>query len=249
MALAWSAPKAPPPWDGALRAALGAGSTGTDAATAALTDGLDCRGLTAFVAHVETAGKASGTIRIKGMLPGDTVTVGGTVFTATKQDSQPGAAQFKVGCDYGPDTGDDYITAQNLAAVITANGVGATVQAYCAADEALVTVTALADGAAGNAIALATSSARAVVSGATLAGGSAAVAFGPGASVQYSVLDAVTGRWNRAPDLDQPLTQGLTSQALPPVRLPAGAQRVQGAPNAVGAAVNVILLGIAGRIP
>jgi hypothetical protein len=69
-------------------------------------------------------GESGGTIDVKGMLPGDTVTVNGQVFTAVKQDSQPTNVQFKVGADVGPDRGHDWITAANLAAAIAAHGVG-----------------------------------------------------------------------------------------------------------------------------
>jgi hypothetical protein len=125
MATTWSTPKSQnPPSDGAVRASLATCTTGTEAATAGAQDGLDLRGIGSVAAHLELGQAASGTIRIKGMKPGDTVTVNAQVFTCVKQDAQPGAADFKAGADLGPDTGDDYLTASNLANVINTNGVG-----------------------------------------------------------------------------------------------------------------------------
>jgi hypothetical protein len=246
MATTWSNPKVP---GEGVRAALASCTTGTEVATAGATDGLDLRGLSGVAPHLETAAKASGTIRVKGMKPGDTVTVNGQVFTAVSRSANPGAAEFRVGSDVGPDNGNDYTTARNLAAVIQANGVGASVGAFCDKDEALVTVFALADGAAGNAFNLLTSSARAVVSGATLAGGAAAGVIGAGASLQAYLLNLATGRWNRAYDLDQPLQAGLASQALPVLPTPGFPGRLQMVPNAVGVPCFVYLDGLAGRIP
>jgi hypothetical protein len=249
MATAWSSPKTPPPFDGAVRSALASCTTGSEAATAGANDGLDCRQLSSVQCAIETAAKAAGTILIVGMLPGDTVTINGQVFTAVKQDAQPTNVQFKVGTDYGPDRGDDWITAANLAAAVAAHGVGATVTAYVDSAQPVVTVTALADGAAGNAFALATSSARAVLSGATLAGGLAAGVIGNGASLQFSAYNPLTGRWNRLPDLDQPLVAGLANQSLPALPIPAFATRLQAVPNNVGVACAVYMNGAAGRIP
>lgn len=249
MATSWSNPKTQPPYDGGVRCALATCTTGSEAGTAGLADGLDLRGLSAVQANLELASKASGTIDIAGMLPGDAVTINGTLFTATRPDSQPGAAQFKVGADIGPDHGDDWITAANLAAAIAANGVGGTVSAYVTSDVPRVTVVALADGVAGNAFALATSSARAVLSGATLAGGAAAGVIGAGASLQGYLLNPVTLRWNRAPEFDVQLVEGQASQALAPFMLKGQTGRLQLVPNNVGAACTVYLNGIAGRIP
>lgn len=250
MATTWSNPKAiNPPTDGAVRAALATCTTGTEAATAGATDGLDLRGLAGISLHVETAQQASGTIRVKGMKVGDTVTVNAQVFTAVSHDAIPGAAQFCVGADSGPDNGDDWITAANLAAIIQANGVGATVGAYVSADENLVTVYALADGAAGNAYNLLTSSARAVVSGATLAGGAAAGVIGAGASLKAYKKNDVTGRWNPAPELDRALVAGAAAQAIDPIVLRGSVGRIQFVPDQVGVACFVYLIGLAGRIP
>jgi hypothetical protein len=150
-----------------------------------------------------------------------------------------------------PDRGDDYCTAANLAALINANAATSpNLFAFVAGDgEALVTVVALVDGAGGNARTLATSSGRAVLSGATLAGGVAAGAVGPGASLAAYLLNPATGRWNRAPDLDMPLTEGVASEALPAIPLRAGTSRMQLVPVQVGAACSVYMDGIAGRIP
>lgn len=251
MAVTWSSPKAPPPWDGAVRCAQAACTTGNEAATAGATDGLDLRQLTAIHPHLEIATKASGTIRISKLLPGDTLTINGTVFTAVAPSlSAPTAVQFRTGTDAGPDNGDDYLAAMSLAAAINANGaVNATLRADAASDEAIVTITALADGVAGNALTLATSSARAVLSGATLAGGAAVGVAPAGARLEASVLNPITGRWNRAPDFDVPIAQGVGSQALLPVSVKAQTGRMQLVPNGMGLACMVYMLGISGRIP
>lgn len=249
MATTWSNPKAiNPPTGSAVRSALASCTTGSEVATAGLTDGLDLRGLRSVAAFLETAGKAKGTIRIKGMRPGDTVTVNAQVFTAVGTDAHPGAAEFKCGADLGINNGDDYTTAANLADKINTNGVGGTVGAFVSSDEALVTVAALADGAAGNAFNLLTSSARAIVSGATLAGGAAAGVIGANASLQAYLLNPVTARWDRAPDLDLPLAQGAASHALPPFPLAASSGRLQMVPNNVAVACFVYLNGDAGRV-
>lgn len=249
MALSWSNPKAQPPYDGSTRAALGTATTGTENPTAGLADGLDLRGLSAVQVNLELAQKASGTIDIAGMVPGDTVTINGQVFTAVGQNAQPTNVQFKVGADIGPDHGDDWMTAANLANAVNAHGVGGTVGAYVASDIPRVTVVALADGAAGNAFALATSSVRAVLSGATLAGGAAAGVIGAGASLQAYLLNPLTLRWNRAPELDVALAQGQASQAVAPIMVKAQTGRLQLVPQNVGVACAVYMNGIAGRIP
>lgn len=255
MAITWTAPKSFPPWDGTVRVALANSTTGNEVNTAPVTDGLDCRGLTAVVPHIEFAQAARGTIRIAGLLPGDTITVDGTVFTAVGPDAAPPTnVQFITGTSASgkPDRGDDYCTALNLAALINANAATSpNLFAFVAGDgEALVTVVALADGVAGNARTLATSSGRAVLSGATLTGGVAAGAVvGPGASLAAYLLNPATARWNRAPDLDMPLAEGVASQALPAIPLRAGTSRMQLVPVAVGAACSVYMDGIAGRIP
>lgn len=256
MAITWSSPKAFPPVDGTVKVALATSTTGNEVNTAPVTDGLDCRGLTAVVPHIEFAQAARGTIRIAGLLPGDTITVDGTVFTAVGPDAVPPPTnvQFITGTSASakPDRGDDYCTAANLAALINANAATSpNLFAFVAGDgEALVTIVALADGVAGNARTLATSSGRAVLSGATLAGGVAAGAVvGPGASLAAYLLNPATGRWNRAPDLDMPLTEGVASEALPAIPLRAGTSRMQLVPVAVGAACSVYMDGFAGRIP
>lgn len=252
MAVTWNFPKNPnPPTDGAMRTAVAVCTTGTEANTAPLTDGLDLRGVAALEVAIELVAKAQGTIRIAGLIPGDTLTINGTVLTATGSDSHPTNAQFKCAVDLGPDHGQDYVTAANLAAAINANPtLSAIVSAFVAGDEALVTITALADGVAGNAFTLATSSARAVLSGATLLGGLAAGnAIAAQASLQAYYLNPVTQRWNRNPDMDLPLQAGLLSQTLAVAPVPAPVGRVQFVPNAVGFACNVTVSGFSGRTP
>jgi hypothetical protein len=252
MATTWSTPKSQnPPSDGAVRVALAACTTGTEAATAGANDGIDLRGLTAVEPHLEIATKATGTIRLVGCKPGDFVTVNGEVFTAVGKSTNPTAAQFKIGVDSGPDNGSDHYGAKNLAAAINADAaINGVLQAFADPNEAVVTIFAVADGAGGNALTLATSAAgRAVISGATLAGGAAAGVIGVGATLQASLLDPATGRWNRAPDLDLPLPDGAASAALPRFPVAGRASRLQYVPNGVGVACNVYLIGLAGRIP
>lgn len=247
MATAWSTLR----FFESIRAVLASCTTGTEAATAGLTDGIDTRGLTSVQATIETAAKAAGTITVAGLKPGDTVTVNGTIFTATSQ-SQTAAlstTQFKIMEDNGSDRGQDQFTARNLADVINQNAtVNGTLVAVPAPDGPLVNIVALADGTAGNSITLASSSARAVVSGATLTGGAAAGAIAAAATLQVSLFNPVNKRWERAPDLDMALTTGLAAQAMRPIPVTAPHTRMQILPNAVGVACFVYHNGAAGRI-
>lgn len=108
--------------------------------------------------------KATGTITISNntnVAAADTVTVGEVVleFVATN----PAAGQVEIGADAGG-TRDNLLTA--LQAVAAAEGVEVEASATAA-----ITVTALENGVAGNAIALATTASGITVSGAVLAGG------------------------------------------------------------------------------
>lgn len=109
--------------------------------------------------------KATGTITVGTEAAGDTVTVAGTVYTA--RDTLTG-------------TGNEFLiaalpadTAVNLAAAINYAEDRATNAVRATAATNVVTVTAVADGTAGNALTLAETGSSFTVSGATLAGGTA----------------------------------------------------------------------------
>lgn len=260
MALTWSNPRTTEQ----MRTALGSGSTGTDAPTVGATDGLDLRGLSAVRVHLDTAGMANGTVRFVGVLPGDTVTVNGTLFTAVGAEVIPTAVQFKTGSSASvggiaangqprqkPTAASDFIAARNLADLINNTAaINGTLSALSSFDDGTILIRALADGAAGNALTLASSNgARAVLSGATLSGGAAAGAIAAGATLQASIFNSVTKRWSRAPDLDLICGAGLANQTFAEVRDFAPHSRLQYAPNGVGVACFIYLNGSAGKIP
>jgi hypothetical protein len=124
---------------------------------------------TIFCPHIIEVGfdagsKASGTATLNAVVATNTLTVNGVVFTGVS----PGPAvgdQFVIGAD-------DTATAANIAAAINASataGVLGVVTASSAA--AVVTITAVQPGVQGNAITLAGTAVRFVVSGAVLSGG------------------------------------------------------------------------------
>lgn len=114
---------------------------------------------------------ATGTVTAVGVLVGDTVTVGGVVFTAVAATATPTAIQFRVGST-------NTITATNIATVIGAHPSLASVSPWLVATSALNVVTFTAPGLLGN-VALASSNGlRLPVSAATLLGG-----VGPGVDV------------------------------------------------------------------
>lgn len=250
MALTWSFPRITE----RLRVALGFGSTGTDPATAGAGDGLDLRDLSFVRVHVETGAKASGTVTLTGIKPGDTVTVNGTVFTAVARDAAAvSAVQFKTGSEASmnkPDSGSDFIAARNLAAAINASGLAATLIASAMFDGGIVNLQAVAAGAAGNALTLATSSVRAVLSGATFAGGiTAGAGFTAAGAIQFSMWDPVQQVWNREPALDVVLVTGANSQSLAPIDVKLGVHaRMQAAPAGVGVPVNIYMEGVPARM-
>lgn len=117
--------------------------------------------------------QASGTVTLSSMVATDTVTINGVVFTC--ETSGATGNQFNVG-------GTDTITAYNLAAAINASvTANVTNVVTAAAVGAVVTVTAVQPGLAGNLNTLAIS-AHGSVSAAALAGGTdgsqVAVAYG-----------------------------------------------------------------------
>lgn len=248
MALTWSFPRI----NERLRIALGFGSTGTDPATAGAADGIDLRDLSFVRVHVEDSAKASGMITFAGIKPGDTVTVNGTVFTAVDRNTVPSAVQFQTGTDASakPNGASDFIAARNLAAAINASGLAATLTASAVFDGGIVNLQAVAVGAGGNALTLATSSARAVLSGATFAGGiTAGAGFTAAGAIQFSLWDPVQQVWNREPALDVVLVTGAHSQALPVVDVKVGPHaRMQAAPAGVGVPVNIYLEGVPARM-
>lgn len=109
---------------------------------------------------------AVGTITAASVLAADTATVSGRVFTAVGATAVPASnLEFSIGAS-------DTICAANLAAAINAaeaNDAASNITATSAA--AVVTIRAVADGTAGNAITLATSNARLTKSATTLLGG------------------------------------------------------------------------------
>lgn len=115
--------------------------------------------------------KATGTVTVANNTPADTVSVNGLTYTLVANDAVVGALDFskvKVGADVNA-------CAANLAAAINAREAqrigGTTLSAAAVAD--VVTITADADGTAGNTYALAETGASFTVSGATLSGGTA----------------------------------------------------------------------------
>ncbi len=119
----------------------------------------------------------------------DTITVGATVFTAQAGAVTPGAATFQAATS-------NNATAASLRAQINAHATaGALVKA--GGTGAIVTLTAIAPGTAGNAIALAyadngSSTVGATVSGAALSGGSATASFAaPGKRVYINDLTGI----------------------------------------------------------
>lgn len=111
---------------------------------------------------------ASGTVTASAVAAADTVTVNGRVFTAIGATDKPVGNQFSIGTS-------NALCAAHLAAIINRAEIDDPVSNLKAAAEgAVVTITAVAEGTGGNAIALATSSnVRLAKSSTTLAGGSA----------------------------------------------------------------------------
>lgn len=111
--------------------------------------------------------KASGTLTLTSVVATDACSVNGMTYTF--QAAAPTSyGQVQVG-------GTDAASATNLAAAINAyeTRVGNSYEVVATADSTVVTVTARAEGTAGNAITLTTSDGTIVVSGATLSGGTA----------------------------------------------------------------------------
>lgn len=112
-----------------------------------------------------TSDSATGTVTVAGVLAADTVTVNGLVYTAVA-GVKANNTEFSI-------DGDDTASAADLADSIlndTRTGTIGDLLAQNAA--AVVTITSTLDGAAGNAVTLASSNGtRLAVSGATLAGG------------------------------------------------------------------------------
>ena len=111
--------------------------------------------------------RATATITLSGVAAGQTVTVAGMVYTAvtgTAADS----SKFSI------DGATDALDATALAAAINAREAGRdTAQVVATANGAVVTVKALVDGTAGNALTLVKNGAGITVSGATFSGGTA----------------------------------------------------------------------------
>lgn len=111
--------------------------------------------------------RAVGTITLSGVAAGQTVTVDGLVYTAV-------AGVAKNFTEFSIDGATDTLDAAALAAAITARENARDSQKVTAtANAAVVTLKAVADGTAGNAIPLVKNGAGITVSGATLAGGTA----------------------------------------------------------------------------
>lgn len=115
--------------------------------------------------------RAKGTVTAAAVTAGDTVTVDGKVYTAVANATvveKHDYTKFKLGANNNE-------TAANLAAAINKRmAATANPNVSAAAVNAVVTVTARAEGTSGNSITLASSNGvRLAVSGATLAGGSA----------------------------------------------------------------------------
>lgn len=122
----------------------------------------------AGTALTATQRRASGTITFAASTAADTITLNGVVFTAVNGAVTPGEATFDVS---GNDTADAASFVSQLAAYSDAriNGIVAS-----KSSAAVVTVYAVTQGTAGNAITLASSNGtRLAVSGATLANGAA----------------------------------------------------------------------------
>jgi len=150
------------------------------------------------------------------------------------------AGAYDASADDWPVLGTLQLSAAALAAAINASataGVAGVVTA--AAADVVVAVTGM-PGTASNAVTLARTGAHIAVSGANLAGGTD---IGAGASLQFALLNPATGRWDRAPDLDMPLTAALGLQGLPGIPVTGAASRMQALPNTVGAACCVCLNG------
>lgn len=110
--------------------------------------------------------RAVGTITLSGVTAGQTVTVAGLVYTAVA-GTAANSSEFSV-------AGDDTADAAALAAAINARENARDTQKVTATSAvAVVTVKAVADGTAGNAIPLVKSGAGITLSGAVLAGGTA----------------------------------------------------------------------------
>ena len=110
--------------------------------------------------------RAVGTITLSGVTAGQTVTVDGLVYTAVA-GTAANSSEFSV-------AGDDTADAAALAAAINARENARDTQKVTATSAvAVVTVKAVADGTAGNAIPLVKSGAGITLSGAVLAGGTA----------------------------------------------------------------------------
>jgi hypothetical protein len=154
----------------------GAGSylqvqTGVVAATGTITAATVVNANTASIAGTAltaTRRRAFGTVTAATAIAGDTVTINGQIFTGTAGAVTPGDATFSI------DTGNTE-TATSLAAQVNAYG-GSLVKGIVAAKSAaaVVTLYAVTQGTAGNAITLASSDgATLAVSGATFSGGAA----------------------------------------------------------------------------
>lgn len=110
--------------------------------------------------------RATGTLTLSGVAADQTVTVAGKTYTAV-DGVAANSSEFTV-------DGDDTADAAALAAAINATENGRDLSQVTATSAAgVVTVKAIADGTAGNSIALTKSAAGVTLSGATLSGGTA----------------------------------------------------------------------------
>lgn len=117
-------------------------------------------------AVVSTSPHATATVTVDGTplpSPGDTIVIGGITLTAVA--GAPAVDQFQIGAD-------EFTTAANIATAINnpANSFDTLVSANSGGTD-IVSLTAVAAGAAGNAITLTTTGASLVASGATFSGG------------------------------------------------------------------------------
>ena len=113
--------------------------------------------------------RASGTVAVGTAAAGDAVVVAGLTYALVANDTVVAANDFskvKVGANAAG-------CASNLAAAINAREANRTQQVSASVSTNTVTVTAVAEGAVGNAIALTETGNTFTVSGATLAGGTA----------------------------------------------------------------------------
>lgn len=107
--------------------------------------------------------RASGTVTLAGVAAGETVTVAGLIYTAVT-GAVKSYSEFSI-------SGNDTEDAASLASAINARESNRTAQVTATSALGVVTVTAVAEGAGGNAIALVDGGAGITISGATLTGG------------------------------------------------------------------------------